>query len=218
MRILPIVAFPCALAAVFAAEQINTPINNEDVRVLSVIVQPHEPTKMHQHTTNRVMIYRQAGVQSFKFQDGRKDTLRWNAGEAKWSPAAGMHIAEITSGEPVNIVEIELKKKGAGLAPNSSLDPLKVDSKQYKIEFENDQVRVFRVKIGPHAATPMHEHTLKRIVTYWTDANMRVTNADGKVENQQHKAGDVVWGEHAKHKEQNMGDNTFEAVVTELKY
>jgi len=205
--------------AVFAAEQINTPINNEDVRVLSVIVQPHEPTRMHQHATNRVMIYRQAGAQTFKFQEGsRSETLHWSAGEAKWSPAAGMHIAEITSGEPVNIVEIELKKKGGGLAPNTPLDPLKIDSKHYKIEFENDQVRVFRVKIGPHSATPMHEHMLKRIVTYLTDADMRVTGADGKVENQQHKAGDVVWGEHAKHSEQNLGDKPFEAVVTELKY
>ncbi len=218
MRIQPILVFPCALAAVFAAEQITTPINNEDVRVLSVIVQPHEPTRMHQHTTNRVMIYRQAGVQSFKFQDGRRETLHWRAGEVKWSPAAGMHIAEITSSEPVNIVEIELKKKGAGLAPDSPLDPLKVDSRDYKLEFENDQVRVFRVKIAPHASTPMHEHTLKRIVTYLTDANTRVTGADGKVENQQHKAGDVVWGEHAKHKEQNLSDKPLEVVVTELKY
>lgn len=218
MRIQPVLALPCALVAVFAAEQIHTPINNEDVRVLSVVVQPHEPTRMHQHASNRVMVYRQAGFQSFKFQDGRNEALNWSAGEAKWSPAGGMHIAEITSGEPVNIIEIELKKKGAGLAPNTPLDPLKIDSKQYKLEFENDQVRVFRVKIGPHAATPMHEHMLKRVVTYLTDASMRVTGADGKVENQQHKAGDVVWGEHAKHSEQNLGDKPFEAVVTELKY
>lgn len=218
MRIRPILGAPCLFVALFAAEQINTPINNNDVRVLSVIVQPHEPTKMHQHAANRVMIYRQTGVQGFRFQDGRQETLRWSAGEVKWSPAASMHIAEITSSEPVNIIEIELKKKGAGLEPNTPLDPLEIDPKHYKIEFENDQVRVFRVKIGPHAATPMHEHTLKRIVAYLTDANMRITGADGRVENQQHKAGDVVWGEHAKHKEENLSDKPFEAVVTELKY
>jgi len=218
MRLQPILVFPCALVAVFAAEQISTPINNGDVRVLSVVVQPHEPTKMHQHAINRVMIYREAGEQSFRFQDGRKETLRWSAGEVKWSPAAGMHVAEITSGEPVNIVEIELKKKGAGRRPDTALDPLKIDSKHYKIEFENDQVRVFRVTIGAHASTPMHEHTLKRIVTYLTDADTRVTGADGKVENQQHKAGDIVWGEHARHKEENLSDKPLEVVVTELKY
>ena len=40
------------------------------------------------------------------------------------------------------------------------MDPLKIDSKHYKLEFENDQVRVFRVHIGPHESTPMHEHQL----------------------------------------------------------
>jgi uncharacterized RmlC-like cupin family protein len=218
MRIQSILLASWAVAALFAAEQVTTPINNDDVRVLSVFQQPHEPTKMHQHALNRVMIYRQAGTQDFKFQDGHSSTLRWRAGEVKWSPAGGMHMVEITSAEPVNIVEIELKKKGAGRAPESPLDPLKVDPKHYKLEFENDQVRVFRVIVGPHVTTPMHEHTLKRVVTYLTDANVRVTGADGKVETQHHKAGDVVWGEHAKHSEQNLSDKPFEVVVAELKY
>jgi uncharacterized RmlC-like cupin family protein len=218
MRIRSLLLASCAVAALFAAEQVTTPINNDDVRVVSVLQQPHEPTKMHQHAFNRVMIYRQAGAQDFKYQDGRHSTLEWRAGEPKWSPAGGMHIAEITSAEPVNIVEIELKKKGAGRAAASPLDPLKVDPKHYKVEFENDQVRVFRVILGAHAASPMHEHTLKRVVTYLTDANVRVTGADGKVETQHHNAGDVVWGEHAKHSEQNLSDKPFEVVVAELKY
>jgi uncharacterized RmlC-like cupin family protein len=218
MRMRSLLLAPCAVAALFAAEQVTTPISNDDVRVLSVLQQPHEPTKMHQHAFNRVMIYRQAGTQDFKFQDGRSSTLKWRAGEVKWSPAGGMHIAELTSAEPVNIIEIELKKKGAGRTADSPLDPLKIDPKHYKLEFENDQVRVFRVIVGPHAASPMHEHTLKRVVTYLTDANVRVTGADGKVETQHHEVGDVVWGEHAKHSEQNLGDKPFEVVVTELKY
>jgi hypothetical protein len=35
--------------------------------VLSAIAQPHEPTKMHRHTANRVMIEKQAGAQIFRF-------------------------------------------------------------------------------------------------------------------------------------------------------
>lgn len=70
-----------------------------------------------------------------------------------------MRIAEVTSGEPVYIVEIELKKDGPGRRPDTPLDPLKIGAEHS--EFENDQVRVFRVEIGPYAVTPMHEHTLK---------------------------------------------------------
>ena len=71
--------------------------------------------------------------------------------EVKWSPIEGKHIAEVSTEQPVNIVEIELKKPAGGKKITTALDPLKVDLKHYRLEFENDQVRVFRVRIGPHA-------------------------------------------------------------------
>ena len=80
--------------SVCATEQISTPIENEQVKVLSVVVQPHEKTRLHQHKVNRVMIYLQPGRQTFDYQDGRHSVLEWKAGEVKWSPAAGMHVAD----------------------------------------------------------------------------------------------------------------------------
>ncbi len=199
------------------AQTSKTAIDNDHVKVLQVVVDPHQKTRLHQHTVNRVMIYLQPGRQSFDFQDGKKLVLNWKAGEAKWSPAAGMHIAEITSDRPVTIVEIELKKPGGGKSASTSRDPLKLDPKHYKLEFENDQVRVMRVKIGPHQATPLHEHVLNRVVTYITEQKFRITSTDGKVEDQEHKAGDAVWGVPTSHKEENLSDKPFEAVVVELK-
>ncbi len=37
-------------------------------------------------------------------------------------------------------------------------DPVKVDAKHYKVEFENDQVRVLRITYGPGEKSVMHEH------------------------------------------------------------
>jgi hypothetical protein len=39
-------------------------------------------------------------------------------------------------------------------------DPVKADPnpKHYKVEFENEQVRVLRVHLGPKESSPMHEH------------------------------------------------------------
>src|ERR1700712_1764702 len=99
--------------AAYAIETVKTPINNEDVRVLDVVVQPHEKTKMHEHSLNRVMIYRNAGAQAFEYKEGKASTLTFKANEVKWSPHGGMHIAEVSTADPVNIVEIELKKPGA---------------------------------------------------------------------------------------------------------
>jgi quercetin dioxygenase-like cupin family protein len=206
-----------AATVAFSAETVTTPIDNDQVKVLNVVVQPHEKTRLHQHKVNRVMIYLQAGRQDFDYQDSKKSVLNFKAGEMKWSPAGGMHIAEITSANPVNIIEVELKKPGAGAsASTSKLDPVKVDKKHYKVELENDQVRVLRVKIGPHQSTPLHEHSLDRVVVYLADQNFRVTT-DGKAETVQHKAGEVSWGTPTKHMEENLSDKPFEVVVVELK-
>jgi quercetin dioxygenase-like cupin family protein len=203
---------------VFSAEPAKTPIDDADVRVLDVVEQPHAKTPMHEHKANRVMIYRNAGAQSFRYEDGRTKTLTFSENEVKWSPIEGKHIAEVTTEKPVNIIEIELKKPGSGKTITTPLDPLKIDRKHYKLEFENDQVRVFRVKIGPGESTPMHEHQLKRVNVYLTDANVRVTNADGKVEMSKHSAGEILEGGPAKHSEQNLGSKPVEVIVTELKY
>ena len=204
-------------AVCFAAESVTTPIENDQVKVLKVTQAPHVKTSLHQHKVNRVMIYLQPGRQTFDY-DGKKTVLTWKAGEAKWSPAGGMHIAEITSDNPVTIIEIELKKPGdASKKASSALDPVKVDPKMYKVELENDQVRILRVRIGPHEVAPLHEHLLNRVVTYITDQNFRVTTPDGKVETLQHKAGEVSWGTPTKHKEENLSDKAFEVLVVELK-
>jgi quercetin dioxygenase-like cupin family protein len=159
----------CAAAALFAEETVKTPINNDDVRVLDVVVQPHEKTKLHEHKVNRVMLYRTAGAQNFEYGDGRHTVLKFKENEVKWSGQDGKHIAEVATAKPVNIVEIELKKPGAGKKVTTALDPLKIDPKHYRLEFENDQVRVFRVKFGPHESAPLHEHQLNRIMVYLTD-------------------------------------------------
>ncbi len=206
------------VGGLLAEEIIKRPVDNDDVRILDVVVQPHEKTKMHEHKANRVMIYRNAGAQSFEYEGGRKAVLKFKDNEVKWSPMDGMHAAEVSTPKPVNIVEIELKKPGAGKTITSALDPVKVDPKHYKVEFENDQVRVTRVTFGPHEAAPMHEHQLKRIVLYLTDAKTKITNADGTVDDTPHKAGDIVTGAAAKHTELNLTDHKVEVIVTELKY
>ena len=136
----------------------------------------------------------------------------------KWSPASGMHVSEITSDQPVTMIEVELKKPGGPAAPvNSALDPVKVDPREYHVEFENSQVRVLRVKIGAHQKVPLHEHSLNRVVVYLTDQDATMTTPDGKTETAQHKAGDVSAAGKTRHREENLRDGPFEAVVVELK-
>jgi quercetin dioxygenase-like cupin family protein len=193
-------------------------LENDFVKVIDVTVKPHEKTRMHDHKVNRVMVYVDAGRQHFEWQGGKPSDLKWRAGQALWSPAAGMHIAEIMSDQPVRIIEIELKKPGGGKNPaRVALDPVKVVPKRYHVEFENDQVRVVRAKAAPKETLPLHEHATNRVSVMLTDQDFRVTAADGTVQNPKRKAGEVAWGTPAKHTEENLSDKPFEIIMVDLK-
>jgi hypothetical protein len=135
----------------------------------------------------------------------------------KWSPAVGMHSPEVISNDDFNIIEIELKTSRTGKAIASSLDPVKLDPKHYKIEFENAQVRVLRVRIEGRGATPIHQHTLNRVTVFLTDQEFRTKESSGKVNVVKHKAGDVVWGTPTTHSEENLCNSPFEVIAVELK-
>jgi uncharacterized RmlC-like cupin family protein len=211
-------AVAAGLIAQSAIAQSKTAIDNDQVRVLQVTDQPHAKTTPHEHKVNRVMIYLTAGSQSITPQDGKAVELKYKAGEVKWSPASGTHVSEVTSSTPVKIVEVEVKKEGdPSKSATSPLDPLKVDPKDYKLVFENAQVRVVHVKMAAHHKVPLHEHLLNRVVVYLTDQNGSMTTPDGKTDTAQHKAGDASWGAPTKHSEENLQDTPFEAIVVELK-
>ncbi len=95
-------------------------------------------------------------------------------------------------------------------------DPVKVDPKHYKVEVENDQVRVLRIKIGPHEKAPMHEHPAS-VAVWLTDANGKITAAGGKPEEFHTKAGQVEWEGAVKHAGENLSDKPFELIQIELK-
>ncbi len=208
----------CTTFAATTPEPSAPLFENDQVKVVRALEKAHVKGKFHEHKPNRVMVYLQSGRQRFEYQDGRKPAVfDWTAGQVKWSPADGMHAPEVTGDDSFNIVEVELKKPGTGKKVTSSRDPVAIDPKHYTVEFENDQVRVLRVKIGGHETAPMHEHSLNRVTVYLTPQAFRVTTADGKVESVQHKAGDAAWGTPVTHKEENSSDQAFEAVVVEIK-
>jgi quercetin dioxygenase-like cupin family protein len=207
---LPVAA--CLLA------QTPPPIENDQVRVLTAHDEPHVKHALHEHKLNRVMIYLTAGEQDIITQDGKKTTLKVKPGDVKWSPASGLHTSEVTSSAPLNIIEVEVKKPGdPSKTAAVALDPLKVSPSVYKLEFENPQVRVMRVKFPAHGAVPEHEHALNRVVLYLTDQDSKLTTPDGKVEESKHKAGQVSWGGPTKHKEENVLDTPVEVIVVEFK-
>lgn len=208
----------CAALGAITIEPSATLFENDQVKVVRAFEKPHVKGKFHSHAQNRVMIYLQSGQQRFEYQDGRApEVFNWTVGEVKWSPADGMHSPEVIGDEAFNIIEVELKTPGTGKPIASDLDPVKVDPKHYKVELENAQVRVLRVKIGPHEATPMHEHSVNRITVFLTDQELRVTDSQGATKIMNHHAGEAVWASPAIHREENISDKPFEVIAVEVK-
>lgn len=198
--------------------QTQTLIDNDQVRVLKATDKPHVKNPAHGHKLNRVMVYLTDGKQEITPAGGKATTETFKSGEVRFSKAVASHTSETTSDENLLIMEVELKNEGKpGKLQTGPLDPLKVAPKSYHLEFENDQVRVIRVKMPAHSGVPEHEHLLNRVVVNLSDQDTKMTSADGKVTMAKHKAGEASFGVPVTHKEDNQQDVPFEAIMIEIK-
>lgn len=100
--------------------------------------------------------------------------------------------------------------------PVLAQDPVKVDSKHYKVEFENSQVRVLRINYGPHEKSVMHRHP-NSVAIFVTDANGKFTFPNGKTQDLTSKAGTTQWTAGGLHLPENTSDQPFEVLLVELK-
>jgi len=96
------------------------------------------------------------------------------------------------------------------------LDPVTLDSDHYRVELENEKVRVLRVRYGPHEKSVMHEHPAC-IQVNLTIAHLKVTYSDGRIESTHSKAGQVSLLPPSEHLPENLSDFPYEAIAIELK-
>ena len=101
-------------------------------------------------------------------------------------------------------------------AGGGKADPVKVDAKHYKVEFENPSVRVLRIRYGPAEKSVMHSHP-DAVAVYLTDGMTRMTTPDGKSRDLPGKAGAAIWTPAGSHLPQNLANKPFELVLVELK-
>jgi quercetin dioxygenase-like cupin family protein len=94
-------------------------------------------------------------------------------------------------------------------------DPAKVSS-DVKIEIDNQWVRVLRSRFPPHASHGMHQHP-NTVFVFLTNADLKITNMDGTMQEVHRKAGEVAYMDSARHSEINLSDQPAEIVLVELK-
>ena len=103
---------------------------------------------------------------------------------------------------------------GAGTA--RAQDPVKVDPKHYKVEFENDAVRMLRIQYAPGDKSVMHAHP-DSVAVFLTSQTGKFTTPDGKSEVVTAKAGEVKAIPGGLHLPENVGDQPLELILVEFK-
>jgi len=95
-------------------------------------------------------------------------------------------------------------------------DAVKADPKHYKVELENDDVRVLRIHYEPGEKSVMHEHP-KGVAVFLTDYQVKFIVPTGEEIPVSGKAGQVVWDNGDKHLPENTGKKAMEVIQIEMK-
>ena len=91
-------------------------------------------------------------------------------------------------------------------------DAVTADSRHYTVEFENDIVRVLRVRLGAGDSTPRHTHSAYCAIEL-SDSSLK----EGTGPTSESKAGQVFCGDATSHAPTNVGKALAESIVVEFK-
>jgi hypothetical protein len=97
----------------------------------------------------------------------------------------------------------------------STQDALRVNPKVVSVEYENERIRVLRVKFEAHDRLEMHSHPAFVVVAL-TPNSRRIALPDGTQNEAHANSGDVAWREPVTHAVENLGD-AFENIEIEFK-
>ena len=95
-------------------------------------------------------------------------------------------------------------------------DAVDADPERYTVEFENDKVRVIRVKYGPGEKSVMHTHG-PNVAVFLTSNKTVFHLPDGTSVDASTEAGGTQWSDAEEHLPENLSDEPLEVVLVELK-
>jgi hypothetical protein len=112
--------------------------------------------------------------------------------------------------------EIRVELKQAPAPKTLTLDAVRVDPARYKVDFENEKVRVVRLGFGPREKGVMVEHP-PRVLATLTDVSVKLEFQDGRTDQRGAPAGVAAWLEGETLQTENASDQPLEVVLVEPK-
>lgn len=185
---------------------------NEIARLIRVTYPAGARSVMHSHPAGCAIFYKDAALKMTS-PSGEARTYEYRAGDVTCGDAHG-HIVE-NAGRDTEFVQVHLQNRTTfeHLQTGRSLvyppritapDPIDADPAHYFVQFENDVVRLARIKVPGGVKTPMHAHLAYCIVEI-RDMETGVT------------AGDASCGDAMAHESLNNAKSVNEAITIEFK-
>ncbi len=187
-------------------------LENNQVRVVRWVVSPNDNTLRHSHP-NSVNINLTDYNGRVMLPDGTTFDVHAKAGSLSWRQA-GIHVVANIGLQPMEGFIVE-PKQPASARPAGSADPILVDAKHHKVEFENEQIRVLREQYQPGEQIVMHGHP-DNVQVLLTEMNAELTGPDGKTAAVVGQAGEVCWRRATQHAGRIL-DTPVEQIVIEMK-
>lgn len=96
-------------------------------------------------------------------------------------------------------------------------DALTADPKHYKLELENDRMRVLRLKLKADEAVPVHDDREALLVCVVKDCHVRLARPGGRSQDMHMQAGESRWIYADTRSEKNLSSEPLEMLVIEPK-
>jgi len=136
------------------------------------------------------------------------------AGCALWAPPGKIRPQNLLDQRAEFVI---VTPRGAtGESKRVGSDPVAVDSNSWKIETENELVRVLRYRGDPRVKGVLHGHGA-HVVVFLTNAKTLLPQPDGKSVVAVRKAGEVISVPAGEHAPENLLDEQVEVIVVERK-
>jgi hypothetical protein len=126
--------------------------------------------------------------------------------------AVGLQAASCKSATPPKSAQATNREVDFG--PD---DPVRTNPDQYKVEFENDHVRIVRAIYGPKHRGILHEHRCGRVAVNLTPLHEVVTRPSGERVEVREKFGEAGWSEPDRHFGENLEEQPFEVLYVDIK-
>jgi hypothetical protein len=136
------------------------------------------------------------------------------AGAAFWAPPGKIRPQNLLDQRIEFIIVIPRGSNGA--SKHIGADALAADAGHWKVEAENEAVRVLRYRTEPRAKGAVHGHPA-HVVVFLTDVKTLVDRPDGSTFISVRKRGDVISAPAGEHAPENLLDEPVEVILIERK-